>query len=663
MITEIKLNSYIIAYFCPKHIILLIFFQTCVILVHMQTLNTGQQVAVQHLSGPMMVLAGPGSGKTTVITHRTKYLIEQGIDPSQILVITFSKAAATHMQSRYEQLYHAPGVTFSTFHALFFRILKAHTGCNLDNLIADGETEKLIQHFLKELGAESDTDTVSSVLLEMSLVNNDMLDIAHYNSMAVQTDDFRQAVAMYRDYKRTHDKIDFDDMLTQCYELLVDHPEVLRIWQNKYRYIMIDEFQDISKIQYSMVRLLCEQHNNLYIVGDDDQSIYAFRGARPNFLLNFEQDFAGVQRAMLDINYRSTDPIIKLSNAVIKPNTLRYAKDIKGTDKQGRAPIFVKVNNSDVEANYIVKKITELTEQGVALSDMCIIYRTNIQSRAVVDALSMANIPYLLKDQAPSIYDHFIVKDILAYLRLALNAQDNPSFVRIANKPKRYLSKGILNTLSSEDYLLKALIFTELLQHWQKRPVEELRDHLDILRELKPHRAIRYIRKTINYDSYIKEYAQFKKTNPSGMVEILAEITEAAKNFDTISDYLAYVDDLTHTLRERGKANKYNPRQANFAGVHLSTMHGVKGLEYHAVFVISCVETMIPHEKSQTPEQIEEERRLFYVAVTRAKELLYLSVIENRHEQSVKPTRFLQGIVNASKPPTQKNPIKSILAR
>ena len=602
-----------------------------------------------------MVLAGPGSGKTTVITHRVKYLIEQGVDPSTILVITFSKAAAVNMQNRYEGLYGIPGVTFSTFHALFFRVLKAHTNLQLDNLLAEGETEKLLQHFLQELGAESDTDTVAHVMLELSLINNDMLDIAHYNSMAVQTDDFRQAVGMYRDYKRTHGKIDFDDMLTQCHELWVDQPQVLGIWQNKFRYVMIDEFQDISKIQYNMVRLLCEPHRNLYIVGDDDQSIYAFRGARPQFLLNFEQDFVGTQQALLNINYRSTNPIIRLANAVIKHNTFRYAKDIQGTDKQGRSPIFVKVNNSDVEANYIVKKIGELTAAGVSLHDICIIYRTNIQSRALVDALSLANVPYLLKDQAPSIYDHFIVKDLLAYMRLALDPRDNPSFVRIVNKPKRYVSKGILSTLRDEPYLLKALIFTHQLQHWQKRPLEELRDHLAILQKLSPHQAIRYIRQTIGYNDYIKAYAQFKKTNPRGMAEILAEITEGAKNFDSLSDYLTYVDTLTATLKEGSRQRKQAPTQGSTTGVHLSTMHGVKGLEYHAVFVISCVESLVPHERSVTPEQIEEERRLFYVAITRAKERLYLIVIENRHDQAVKPTRFLDGIVNTvkSNPSTQ----------
>ena len=604
----------------------------------MQNLNQGQQIAATHTLGPMMVLAGPGSGKTTVITYRIKNLIEQGVDPSDILVITFSKAAAINMQDRYKSISHIPGVTFSTFHALFFRILKAHTDLNLDNLLGENETEKLIKRFLTELGAENDSDTISNVMLEMSLVNNDILDIVHYNSMAIQTEDFRRMVAMYKEYKQDHNKIDFDDMLTKCYDILQDNPTILSIWQNKYKYIMIDEFQDISKIQYNIVKLLCKKHKNLYIVGDDDQSIYSFRGARPNFLLNFEKDYTNVKKALLNINYRSTDPIIKLSNAVIKHNQIRYLKDIQGTNKQGKSPVLVKINNSDVEASYIAKKINELSKSGMKLDQICVIYRTNIQNRAIVDAFSVENIPYILKDHTPSIYEHFVAKDILAYMQLAVNPKNNQALTRIINKPKRYVSKGTLSLLSGEPFLLKSLLFSNHLQHWQKRPIEDLHYHLDVIKEAKPTKAIKYIRKIVGYDSYIKEYAAFRKTNPSGMMEVLGEITEATKKFENLQEYLDYVEDLKQNIKDKiDQNNKY--------GVHLSTMHGVKGLEYKAVFVISCVETLIPHGKSQTDEEIEEERRLFYVAITRAKELLYLSIIENRHEQEVKPTRFLNDLI------------------
>ena len=616
--------------------------------VYMQNLNEGQQIAAVHTTGPMMVLAGPGSGKTTVITYRIKHLVEQGVDPNDILVITFSKAAALHMQERYQNISDIGGVTFSTFHALFFRILKSHTNINLENLMSDGESENLIKRFLGELGAENDSDTVSSVMLEISLVNNDMLDLSHYNSMAIQTEDFHNLVFMYNQYKLDNEKIDFDDMLTKCYDILQSNISVLKIWQNKFKYVMIDEFQDISKIQYNIVNLLCEKHKNLYIVGDDDQSIYAFRGARPNFLLNFEKDYKNTKKALLNINYRSTDPIIKLSNAVIKHNKTRYQKNIQGTSKQGKFPVLVKVSNSDVEASYIAKKISELVSNGISLNEICVIYRTNIQSRAIVDAFSIANIPYVLKDKSPSIYEHFVAKDILAYMELSLNQKNNEAFKRIVNKPKRYVSKGTLNLLRNEEFLLKAIIFSKHLQHWQKKPVEDLHHHLNVLNEKKPHKAIKYIRKTIGYDSYIKEYASFKKTNPHGMLEVLGELTEATKNFETLKEYLDYVEDLKQNIKETNK-NITQKSDQSLLGVNLSTMHGVKGLEYKAVFVISCVESLIPHSKSQTEEQIEEERRLFYVAITRAKELLYLSIIENRHEQEVNPTRFLHGMLNRRK--------------
>jgi len=579
-----------------------------------------------------MVIAGPGSGKTTVITHRVKYLIENGIDPNNILVITYTKAAATHMEQRYTTIGGKGNVTFSTFHSLFFRILRRHTNITTNNLLIEDARTAVLKSILKDLDIDWDEETLQSVSLEISLINNDLLDIDFYKSLAIQEAEFRVLFKTYKTYKEEHDKIDFDDMLTKCYDLLLSDEKIKVQWQQKYKYIMIDEFQDINKIQYHLIKLLCETNKNIYIVGDDDQSIYKFRGARPQFLLNFPKDFEGTATAVLDINYRSSDQIIKLSNNIIKHNDLRYKKIIKGTNRQGDFPILIKTENIDQEAVYIAKKIRQLN---IELDEICVVYRTNIQSRALIDAFSILNIPYKSKEEMPVIYEHFVAKDILAYLQLALDKNNNDALERIVNKPKRYINKGIIANLKGKPCLIDELCKSRHIKHWQRKPIEELVFHLSKLKKMSPVSSIKYIRKVIDYNSYIKEYAAFKKIGHKGLYEVLSELTESSKNFKTVQDFLTHAENFVK--------NKNNQQDT---GVQLSTMHGVKGLEYKVVFVISCVESLIPHERSHTKEDIEEERRLFYVAVTRAKDMLYLSIVKTRYEEEVKPTRFLSHSLN-----------------
>lgn len=592
-------------------------------------LNPGQEEAESHKEGPMMVLAGPGSGKTTVITYRVKYLIEKhSVSPSQILVVTFSKAAATNMAERYKKLNSAPGVTFATFHSLFFKIIRAHTEIGLDNILKDEEKAGVIKSILKNLGVEWDDESLSNISQELSYTKNTFTDIRAYKPKSIGREDFGALALQYEEYKAEHNKIDFDDMLTKCYNLLTDE-NILKIWQKKYKYIMIDEFQDINDIQYSIVKLLCVD-KNIYIVGDDDQSIYRFRGSRPDFLLNFPKDFENTKTALLDINYRSTEEIIRFSNFIIKPNTARYAKTIRGTGKKGKAPILIRAEDINQEANYIADKIKTLD---LPLDEICIIYRANIQSRALIDALSNQNIPFKVKDEIPGVYQHFIAKDLAAYMSLSLDINNNKAAAQIINKPKRFINKGIITTLSKKPSLVKALISTKHLKQWQKLPVETLAYDLKILKKLNPFKGIKYIRKNIGYENYIKEYADFRQISSKGLFEILDELTESSKAFQKLEDYLYHTENFAET------------QKASDFGVQLSTMHGVKGLEFSAVFIISCVEGVIPHERSTSPESIEEERRLFYVAVTRAKELLYLSVINNRYEEEVEPTGFLKGLI------------------
>lgn len=610
-------------------------------------LNEKQREAVSHNTGPMMVLAGPGSGKTTVIIHRIKTLIEKyNVLPKDILVITFTKAAANEMKSRFNGIdKQNSNVTFGTFHSYFFRILRNSFGFTLDNVIRDDEKKAIIQRIIKEkeLIIDDEEEYISNIMNEISLVKSELENYDNHKSSNFGQSEFASIYVAYENIKSENAKIDFDDMVCKCYELLQQNPDVLKRWKDRYKYILIDEFQDINNAQYQCIRLLTERNSNIFIVGDDDQSIYKFRGARPEFLLKFPDDFDNVQKIILDTNYRSTNQIINLCNAVIKNNSNRYEKIIKGTKKEGNMPVLIKSDDISTEANEIAKKVISYVDRfKLSYDRIAVIYRTNIQARAIVDAFMDFNIPYQIKDEIPSIYEHRVAKDIFAYLRLILNSNDDLALERIINKPKRYISKALIAEAKNnkKTTLLNAFFESKNIQSWQSDRLDELIYNLVSAKNKTTYEAFKYIRRIIGYDEYIKEYANFRKVNPKSLFEVLDEIQESAKGYDKIEEYLTHVEDVISEMKEQ-KTKRATTKE----GVILSTMHSAKGLEFDIVFVTSAVEGVIPHEKSVTIDEIEEERRLFYVAITRAKKLLFISIIKTRYDQTVKPTRFLKKII------------------
>lgn len=609
-------------------------------------LNEKQKKAVFHNIGPMMVLAGPGSGKTTVIIYRIKTLIEKyGVLPKEILVITFTKSAANEMKSRFKEIDENSQVFFGTFHSYFFRILRNSFGFDLENIIKEDEKRAIIKKIIaeKELIIEDEEEYIANVLNEISLVKNELIDCESHKTSNFGKMEFTSLFNEYENIKSQNNKIDFDDMICKCYKYLKQNDGILEKWKKRYKYVLIDEFQDINKAQYECIKLLTDKTGNIFIVGDDDQSIYKFRGASPEFLMRFPKDFDGVKKIILDINYRSTTQIINLCNAVIKGNKNRYEKIIKGTQKDGNMPVLIKSDDIGSEAAEIAKKIIAYKNKfNLGLRRIAVIYRTNIQARAIVDAFMDFNIPYQIKDEVPSIYEHRVSKDIFAYFNLILNSENDQALERIINKPKRYISKAILAEAKKmrNDSLLNSLYSVKDIKLWQSERLDELIYHLSVARRKTTYEAFKYIRKTIGYDDYIKEYAAFRKVTPKSLFEVLDEIQEAAKGYEKIEDYLTHVADVTLEMKEK-KVSK----NSNSDGVVLSTMHSAKGLEFDVVFVTSAVEGVIPHEKSTSFDEIEEERRLFYVAITRAKKLLYISIIKSRYEQDVKPTRFLRKII------------------
>ncbi|WP_105615534.1 ATP-dependent helicase [Vallitalea okinawensis] len=606
-------------------------------------LNEQQRKAVLHLDGPMMVLAGPGSGKTMVITHRVKHMIEQhNIHPKDILVITFTKAAADEMKNRFHSLMgKSLNISFGTFHSIFFRIIRSVYPYTVNSIIKDEVKYGLFKSIIHDLGIdyEDEQEFIEALQNDISLMKNELIDLKYYNPMNFCSEDFINIVKRYEGYKKEKRLLDFDDMLTHCYQILSHNDQLLAYWQKRFPYILIDEFQDINRAQYEIIKMLATSKKNIFIVGDDDQSIYKFRGARPEFLLDFPEDFEGTQSVVLNINYRSNEAIVRKSTRVIKKNNKRYEKTLTSHRGKGLEPIVVHVEDTDEEARKIAETLLNLNKKGIPFQEMAVIFRTNLQARAVVDAFLDHNLPFILRDRAPSIYDHWIAKDIIAYLKGALDQKDKESLVRIANKPKRYISKWIINELkrSPKDFF-KFIYEHPDLKSWQIGKVEELEGQLIMLKIKSPVNAVKYIRHTIGYDDYIKEYANFKKIGIKGLKEILDELVESAKHFESLEHWLQHIDDVREELHHnQKKTSKLN----NEDKITLSTMHGAKGLEFEVVWMISVVEGIIPHEKSNRDDEIEEERRLFYVGLTRAKEQLFISSVRTRYEEEVAVSRFL----------------------
>jgi len=613
----------------------------------MKELSESQIAAVRHKTGPMMVLAGPGSGKTTVIIHRVNSLINKtNIDPRKILVITFTKSATEEMRRRFTDLAgeSGAGVTFSTFHALFYRIIRSCRELAPDAILSDGARLEALKGIVSAMDIEADDELIQSVGNEISKLKNDMIDPRDYNPVSLGADEFNRIAKAYEAYKNDGLRLDFDDMLVKCYEILSGDPRVLCAWREKFPYILVDEFQDICYAQYKCVCLLAGANGNLFIVGDDDQSIYRFRGARPEFLLRFPVDFPGAAKAVLDINYRSAEPVIRLCNRVISRNKIRYSKVMTGTNAKGPEPFAIISEDANAEALEIGRRVKRMLDNGKPPGSVAVIYRVNIQSRALTDAFMNLNIPYRVKDESPGIYEHWISKDIYAYLRLSYDRSADACCLRIVNKPKRYIGGAVTAAAKkSERGLLYGLYSQKQLQVWQMTRIEELIRGLNNIAKRQPSDAIKYIRDAIGYKDYLEEYGQYRRLNPSGLFEVLDELREAAKPFGKNAEFAAHIENAA--AEAKNHKNDGNKTGRDTPGVILSTMHSVKGLEFESVFIAGAVEGYIPHEKSKTEPEIEEERRLLYVGLTRAKRDLCISAIKKRHETNVKPTRFLDGII------------------
>ena len=613
-------------------------------------LNRGQDEAIKHGNGPCMVLAPPGSGKTLIVTERTRYLIEESeVRPDQILVITFTRYAAREMKERFERLTAGKNypVTFGTFHSIFYGILKCAYGIGANNLMSEKESSVLLQEVLDQTDIEStpevedEEELVRELLREVGMVKNGLYHLKDFHSKYLTQDEFAEVFRSYEHQKKELKKFDFDDMLVQCYALFRKKPEILQGWQKRFQYILIDEFQDINRVQYEVIRMLAAPRYNLFVVGDDDQSIYGFRGAKPELMLYMKQEFPALRTISLTVNYRSTEFITGAAARVILHNDTRFYKRVQTFRGRGQNVHVQEVLDEQEEAQYVTEEIQKKLDQGIEPGEIAVLFRTAVQARMISEILSEHRIPFEMRDYVTNFYRHFIVKDMMAYLQLAAGKRDRSLFLTICNRPLRYLAR---NSMENRQVNFEDLRKFYCDKDWMLDIIDQFDVDVRMMKNMAPYAAIQYIRKKIGYDDFLKEYAEKHQIPWKQLMDVMAELEERSKNFKSYDEWEIHIAKYTQELEEQqAKARKIKGEREN--KVQLMTIHSAKGLEFEDVFVIHANEGEIPHQKAEKKDEIEEERRLFYVALTRAKNNLCISYITQKNGNSIKPSRFVEELL------------------
>lgn len=609
------------------------------------SLNHAQTEAVAHNKGPCMVLAGPGSGKTLTIAKRIEYLImKHKVRPEEILVITFTKYAAWEMKNRTRSICgpSSYAVTFGTFHGIYYGILKWAYRLNQSNLLSDEEKYRILREILpgidwdQEPEADEEKDYLQELAIEIGNVKNNCMDIEEYEPVKYTTEKFRKLYRTYEETKKKYRKIDFEDMLIQCRDLFMKRPDILKKWQEKFQYILVDEFQDVNQAQYDVVRMLAAPQDNLFVVGDDDQSVYGFRGAKPGIMMEFMKDYPKARQILLDVNYRSSGYIVKGALRVIGNNKIRFEKKIEAFRKPDETVHVQEVKDPVQEAEYVLERIREYREKGVSYTEMAVLYRTNVDARAMSELMTEYQIPFVMKEHLNNIYEHFIALDMISYLRLSQGEYDRKYFLQIANRPNRYLTRESMKT-GNVSYESLRRYYRD--KDWMVDRIDQLEWDMKMICDKTPYAAIQYIRKRMGYDEFLKEYAAYRKISSEDLFALLEEIWHNSKGYGTIKEWFEHIESYGKMLKEQNKKN------GEKEGVNLMTMHAAKGLEFDTVFVIEANEGSCPYKKATADEEIEEERRLFYVAMTRAKRKLVISYVKEKNGKDLLPSRFVSELL------------------
>ena len=615
----------------------------------LENLNKEQIEAVKHIDGPLLVLAGAGSGKTKVLTTRIAYLISLGVSPDNILAITFTNKAAGEMKERISKLvgFSSKFMQISTFHSFGLKIVKEnyeYLGYDKNFVIFDADdTLTIIKKILKDKNLDPDKFNPRAIRSQISKLKNDLIDSKKYSSFSL-TEFEKVVLEVYKKYESElikNNSLDFDDLLILPIKLFEKRKDLLLMYQERYKYILIDEYQDTNEAQYKLTKLLAGKYKNICCVGDADQAIYGFRGANYKNILNFESDYKNALVIKLEENYRSSKTILDAANSVIKNNKNRKSKNLYSNLGIGDKITYYRANSGLDEVKYVVNKIKELKDNLVSLSDIVVLYRTNAQSRVFEDGLMKSGIPYKIVGGL-NFYSRMEIKNLLAYLRLICNSNDNVSLERIINVPRRGIGTKTISNLYDKSYLFNVSLYDAIDSGKElvfKNMIEELKSIKDTMS------LVEFIDLVLDKSGLRKELVEEKTLEADIRLENLEEFKSVAKSFEdemgvvSLDDFLLNVSLITdnNDLKEDNNA------------VSLMTIHAVKGLEFDYVFVVGLEEGLFPHQNSMFSEdELEEERRLCYVAITRCKKKLYLSNARMRlmygSEQVYPISRFINEI-------------------
>ncbi|WP_342498139.1 ATP-dependent helicase [Bacillus sp. FSL K6-0923] len=620
------------------------------------TFSTPQLQAVTHKDGPMLVLAGAGSGKTRVLTARAAYLMSHHHIPAHhILLVTFTTKASSEMKERLRKQYQlhpsqASQVVTGTFHSLFYKML-LHDDANKWNgqhlIKFDWQKEQYIRKAIMNEGLDEKNYPTDQVLQSIGFWKNAFLPGELPDLKDEKEKHMWTIYQSYEQQKRDNQQFDFDDMAIACLHMLTEQPELLKRYQERFKYILVDEFQDINPVQYQLIQLLAGETEQLFCVGDDDQAIYAFRGSNPAFILEFKRDYPLAQIVHLHANYRSHHTIVASADAVIKKNQHRYEKTLKAVRSETIPPTLFYPYDEEEEATMIVSDIQEKIKNGAKPSDICVLFRTNTGGRAIYERLHQSAIPYETESGVKAFYSRRIVRVLLAFLSLSQDADDVAAMKQLL--PVFFLKQQTLNTMKAltitEDCsMVDALGKLTDIQPFQQKKLQSIVPLFRTLRNLKPSDAVAFIEQKMGLGDYLK-----KRVNDTNVLEKGADdvrdVKTAAKRFETIEAFLAHAEHMKSAEKEK----------TDEPGVQLMTIHRAKGLEFQTVYITCVVDGALPHDfsldelRNGEEEALEEERRLLYVAMTRAEQSLYLSVPSFRRGKTAHRSRFLYPLLKKNR--------------
>ena len=594
------------------------------------------------MDGPAMVLAGPGSGKTTVITHRIKNLIEKAeVRPENILVVTFTKAAAISMQKRFSTLMNGgkgQPVTFGTFHSVFYKILRKSRRYEATEILSERQKTDYIREIIGRYGISSNdiSELSQNIINDIGNIKGNMLNAKEYEPSCCKKEDFIKVYNAYNLELKKDGKMDFDDILRECYLLLCENHTILEQWRELYKYILIDEFQDINRIQMNIIELLASPLNNIFVVGDDDQSIYGFRGARPEIMIEFKDYYPEAELIVLNVNYRSTQSIINVAGRVIENNKTRLDKCAHANNDKDFQPDIRKFRNQVEELKFVVSKIKEYENQGISLSEMAILVRNNSQIQEISSFLKNRKIEAESGKHRSNVYNGMVAKDILSYVRGALKFDGtyfNEDLIYVLNKPQRYISRQVVLSVNMNISAVRRI--------YSKNNIDSFLFHIEMIRKLPPQAALSYIRKGAGYEEYLRLYAIENNIPMSGLLKQLEQLAQECSKFNTLEQWINSIDSA-----QNSEGQNFGKKSSGEGGtnnrINIMTMHGSKGLEFKAVFIVDANQGIIPTSKALRERDFEEERRLFYVAITRAIDYLNVYAVEERLGCPIEVSMFVE---------------------